>query len=122
VFGVGQHDGFHYYVMQLIDGVGLDRVLAKTRIAGQSTNDGRFDWPLFASYVMNAAARVPPRPAHLCGIQIPLYVQVTVADPATKPPAAVLSSKATFPATTHTARPSGAPLLGQRRQNRNSDR
>ncbi len=29
VFGVGQHEGFHYYVMQYIDGVGLDRVLAR---------------------------------------------------------------------------------------------
>jgi serine/threonine protein kinase len=29
VFGVGQQDGFHYYVMQYIDGVGLDRVLAR---------------------------------------------------------------------------------------------
>ena len=27
VFGVGSQDGFHYYVMQYIDGVGLDRVL-----------------------------------------------------------------------------------------------
>jgi len=29
VFGVGQQEGFHYYVMQYIDGVGLDRVLAR---------------------------------------------------------------------------------------------
>lgn len=29
VFGVGQQDGFHYFVMQLIDGVGLDAVLAE---------------------------------------------------------------------------------------------
>lgn len=28
VFGVGENDGFHYYVMQLIDGVGLDELLA----------------------------------------------------------------------------------------------
>jgi len=34
VFGVGQHDGFHYYVMQLIDGVGLDRVLARLEHGG----------------------------------------------------------------------------------------
>ncbi len=27
VFGVGHHDGHHYYVMQFIDGLGLDRVL-----------------------------------------------------------------------------------------------
>ncbi|MEX2187376.1 MAG: serine/threonine-protein kinase [Pirellulales bacterium] len=29
VFGVGQQDGLHYYVMQFIDGVGLDRVLVE---------------------------------------------------------------------------------------------
>ena len=28
VFGVGEQDGFHYYVMQRIDGVGLDSVIA----------------------------------------------------------------------------------------------
>jgi serine/threonine protein kinase len=31
VFGVGEHEGLHYYVMQLIPGVGLDRVLAQFR-------------------------------------------------------------------------------------------
>ncbi|MGO9114065.1 MAG: protein kinase domain-containing protein [Thermoguttaceae bacterium] len=31
VFGVGEHDGFHYIVMQLIDGAGLDGVLASLR-------------------------------------------------------------------------------------------
>ena len=31
VFGVGEHDGFHYIVMQLIDGAGLDDVLAALR-------------------------------------------------------------------------------------------
>ncbi len=29
VFGVGQQDGFHYYVMQYIHGVGLDRILTR---------------------------------------------------------------------------------------------
>jgi len=29
VFGVGEQDGFQYYVMQYIDGAGLDRVLAR---------------------------------------------------------------------------------------------
>jgi tetratricopeptide (TPR) repeat protein len=29
VFGVGEHEGFHYIVMQLIRGVGLDAILAK---------------------------------------------------------------------------------------------
>lgn len=31
VFGVGQQDGVHYIVMQLIHGVGLDRILAELR-------------------------------------------------------------------------------------------
>ncbi len=31
VFGVGQHDGYHYYVMQYIEGVGLDRVIDESR-------------------------------------------------------------------------------------------
>ena len=31
IFGVGQQDGVHYYVMQLIAGQGLDRVLAALR-------------------------------------------------------------------------------------------
>ncbi len=31
VFGVGEHDGYHYYVMQLIHGAGLDEVLRALR-------------------------------------------------------------------------------------------
>lgn len=31
VFGVGSQDGYHYYVMQLIDGVGLDEVIETLR-------------------------------------------------------------------------------------------
>ena len=31
VFGVGEHDGLHYYVMQLIRGPGLDEVLDEVR-------------------------------------------------------------------------------------------
>ncbi len=31
VFGVGQHDGVHFYVMQFIDGQGLDVILEKLR-------------------------------------------------------------------------------------------
>ncbi len=37
VFGVGQHEGFYYYVMQYIDGVGLDRVLARLEHGGATT-------------------------------------------------------------------------------------
>lgn len=31
VFGVGEHDGLHYYAMQFIDGVSLDEVIAELR-------------------------------------------------------------------------------------------
>jgi serine/threonine protein kinase len=31
VFGVGEHEGLHYYVMQLIPGQGVDRLLARVR-------------------------------------------------------------------------------------------
>ena len=34
VFGVGEHDGFHFIVMQLIDGAGLDDVLQQIRRTG----------------------------------------------------------------------------------------
>lgn len=43
VFGVGQDDGFHYYVMQLIDGVGLDELLVEavpTKSAAVDSNTG----------------------------------------------------------------------------------
>ncbi len=29
VFGVGEHEGFHYFIMQLIRGVGLDKIVAQ---------------------------------------------------------------------------------------------
>ncbi|NQT85566.1 protein kinase [bacterium] len=39
VFGVGEQDGFHYYVMQYIEGAGLDDVIERLRGA-----DGPRDW------------------------------------------------------------------------------
>ena len=39
VFGVGQHEGTHFYVMQLIQGQGLDSVLAELRRLRQSRAD-----------------------------------------------------------------------------------
>lgn len=42
VFGVGEQDGFHYYVMQYIDGVGLDGVislLAERKAGNQSARE-----------------------------------------------------------------------------------
>jgi serine/threonine protein kinase len=34
VFGVGEHDGYHYYVMQLVSGIGLDKII--TRMAEEA--------------------------------------------------------------------------------------
>ena len=42
VFGVGEQDGYHYYVMQFIRGIGLDRVLLELRGEGdKSGHEGR---------------------------------------------------------------------------------
>jgi serine/threonine protein kinase len=41
VFGVGEHDGVHYYVMQLIRGVGLDEVLEFLRERHGTPSGGR---------------------------------------------------------------------------------
>jgi serine/threonine protein kinase len=41
VFGVGEHDGLHYYVMQLIPGQGLHEVLARRRDAHDRAIDFR---------------------------------------------------------------------------------
>ncbi|HTU18085.1 MAG TPA: serine/threonine-protein kinase [Gemmataceae bacterium] len=38
VFGVGEHEGLHYYVMQLIPGQGLHEVLAQMRQQGRDRN------------------------------------------------------------------------------------
>ena len=45
IFGVGEQDGLHYFVMQYIDGLGIDRILAARAEAGATapsrmTNDG----------------------------------------------------------------------------------
>jgi len=39
VFGVGDQDGLHYYVMPLVQGVGLDEIIRELRNAGPSTRD-----------------------------------------------------------------------------------
>ena len=58
VFGVGHDEGMHYYVMQLIDGAGLDRLLAEA--------DGRRFPPRRAVAVVRDAARALHE-AHLAG-------------------------------------------------------
>ncbi len=40
VFGVGEHDGLHYYVMQFIHGQGLDQVLEELRRLRQASTPG----------------------------------------------------------------------------------
>ena len=41
VFGVGEHDGLHYYVMQFIPGQGLDEVLRELRRLRRQGRDSR---------------------------------------------------------------------------------
>ena len=40
VFGIGEQEGLCYYVMQLIDGRGLDRIISETASARRSTQQG----------------------------------------------------------------------------------
>jgi serine/threonine protein kinase len=48
VFGVGQQEGFHYYVMQFVRGAGLDRVIARLAVAQRTPSAGDIsDDPLF---------------------------------------------------------------------------
>jgi len=41
VFGVGRHDGFHYYVMQFIDGLSLDKVIQSLPLASDGSEQDR---------------------------------------------------------------------------------
>ncbi|MCA9137616.1 MAG: serine/threonine protein kinase [Planctomycetales bacterium] len=41
VFGVGQHDGLHYFVMQRIKGIGLDEIIYRAKSAGVTCRPGR---------------------------------------------------------------------------------
>ncbi|MGH7138560.1 MAG: hypothetical protein ACREHD_22660, partial [Pirellulales bacterium] len=52
VFGVGQQDGLHYYVMQFIQGQGLDEVLAELKRLRSVTHQ--------VTAVSGAAAGFPP--------------------------------------------------------------
>jgi hypothetical protein len=53
VYGVGESDGLHYYVMQFIQGLGLDQVLAELRkLRRAKTSDGAA--PLPESRVLQA--------------------------------------------------------------------
>ena len=57
VFGVGEHDGFHYIVMQFIAGVGLDEVIGELRriVLGKEPTEGRQSSAGRASHVLRNA-------------------------------------------------------------------
>jgi serine/threonine protein kinase len=40
VYSFGRHEGYYYYVMQYVDGVGLDRIIAKIRASSRPCNLG----------------------------------------------------------------------------------
>lgn len=71
VFGVGEQDGLHYYVMPLVRGVGLDELIAELRAAaasptqlppGDSPADKQQDLVAFVRGLI-AAKYPPPQPA-----------------------------------------------------------
>lgn len=57
VFGVGEHEGFHYIVMQVIPGVGLDKVLAG--LATGVADQGKREEPGLSGLGNGAAADQP---------------------------------------------------------------
>ena len=48
IFGVGEQDGLHYYVMQLIHGQGLDRVLAAMGSGAKDASTDTSAWTLWS--------------------------------------------------------------------------
>lgn len=54
IFGVGEEDGLHYYVMQFIDGRGLDQLIASV---DAPSGDGH-DWQAVAGYGLQIARAV----------------------------------------------------------------
>lgn len=66
VFGVGEQDGLHYYVMQFIDGLGLDQVLVELqRLRDASAEKGTEER---APVAAPAFAAVVPAKATLAGL------------------------------------------------------
>ncbi|MFO0907397.1 MAG: serine/threonine-protein kinase [Isosphaeraceae bacterium] len=67
VFGVGEHDGLHFYVMQYIAGLGLDKVLEEVRRlknhAGTATDVPNSSTRPAASDATAVGSRTPPHPA-----------------------------------------------------------
>ncbi len=57
VFGVGEQDGLHYYVMQFIQGQGLDQVLAVLQRLRKGSKDNGTDLPVDAANGMASPGR-----------------------------------------------------------------
>jgi hypothetical protein len=58
VFGVGEQDRLHYYVMQFIQGLGLDEVISElTRLRSGAPAGGRDDAPCPDALTATAIAR-----------------------------------------------------------------
>ncbi len=55
VFGTGEHDGLHYYVMPLVQGRGLDEIIRGLRDGTDSANSGRDHWARAARIGVQAA-------------------------------------------------------------------
>ena len=55
VFGVGEHLGFHYIVMQLIQGIGLDRILAQQQLPPTTVLAPNQDKTLVGAHAQQAA-------------------------------------------------------------------
>jgi serine/threonine protein kinase len=56
VFGVGHSDGYYYYVMEYVDGCGLDQVLSRMRVQTRRSPD--------ATVLAQTVADLPPASSH----------------------------------------------------------
>ena len=65
VFGVGEHDGLPYFVMQFIQGLGLDQVITELRRLNRGTNDDPDRYPGQQRSARLAQATVCGRPEKL---------------------------------------------------------
>jgi hypothetical protein len=68
VFGVGEHDGLPYYVMQFIPGRGLDQVLADLRQTGSRPGAASAPWDWRAVAALGVQIAEALHHAHLQGV------------------------------------------------------
>jgi hypothetical protein len=90
VFGVGEHEGTHYYAMQFIPGLGLDEVLAELKQMGLDSA---------GSPLSNVGLRIPYRPDRpgrdvVQSLKTGQFVSHTVADPSYDPDQTVAAASA----------------------------